>query len=301
MVVVPVELLPLTDRAAAVPFAGMTYPHYIPTLLGVTPDGPTLAIGATAPEPCGLVLAQIADSHAHIRSVLVKAAHRKQGIGTTLLRAAEEALRARGVTTVSGTFPGGKDTTPAVERILAKCGWDAPTPSMYLYTLPPEAAKAPRTAAWLQPRDWPAGFDLVHWDDIPPTAFEEVAGRVASGEVPGIVSPFQEPDAINHRLSCALISPGRMAAWAVVHQLTEKTIRCTALYADPKAVPPGVGLQLLGRAYSQWLDMCDAGEDVSATFGIHAANPFLRVFQRRVLPSMTPNTLTVTMTCSKSL
>ena len=202
---------------------------------------------------------------------------------------------------MSGTYPGGKDTTPAVERVLAKCGWVAPTPSMYLYTLPPEAAKAPRAAPWLQPREWPAGFDLVHWADIPPAAFEEVAGRVASGEVPAFVSPFQDPDAINHRLSFALLGGGRMAAWAAIHQLNEKTIRCTSLYADPKTVPPGVGLQLLGETYRQWLGMCDEGRDVSASFGIHAANPFLRVFQRRVLPSMTPNTLTVTMTCSKSL
>jgi GNAT superfamily N-acetyltransferase len=297
---VPVELLPLADRAAAVPFAGMTYPHFVPALLAVAPDGPGIAIGATDPQPCGLVLVQVHGADALVRSVLVKATHRKQGIGTLLLKAAEEAARARGATHLSGTYPAGKDATPAVERVLAKCGWDAPTPSMYLYTLPIETAAAPRTALWLQPRDWPAGFELVQLTEVPREALDEVAGRVESGEVPASVSPFLDPDAIAPDLSFALMKDGRMGAWAVIHRVNG-VYRCTALYADPKAVPPGVGLQLLGRTYWQWLELVDGGDPSPVSFGIHAANPFLRVFQRRVLPSMPGFTLTVTMTCSKSL
>lgn len=296
----PVELTPLADRAAAIPFAGMTYPHFVPALLGVTPDGPAIAIGATDPEPCGLVLAQLQGSSAVVRSVLVKATHRKRGIGTELLKAAEDAARARGATELSGTYPAGKDATPAVERVLAKCGWDAPEPSMYLYTLPIETASAPRTALWLQPREWPAGFELVHLPEVPREALDEVARRVESGEVPAIVSPFMDPDLIAPDLSFALIGGGRMAAWAVIHRVNG-VYRCTALYADPKAVPPGVGLQLLGRTYWQWLELVDGGDTSPVSFGIHAANPFLRVFQRRVLPSMPGYNVTVTMICSKSL
>ena len=291
-----VSLLPLTDRASAVPFAGMTYPHFVPALLG----GSAVAVGATDPEPCGLVLAELQGDHAVVRSVLVKATHRGRGIGTRLMRAAEDALRARGATGLSGTYPAGKETTPALERVLAKCGWDAPEPSMYLFTLPPEtAATAPRTALWLQPREWPAGFELVRWPDIPPEAFDEVAGRVESGEVPAIVSPFLDPDAIVPHFSIALLGGGRMAAWAAIHRVGT-TYRCTALYADPKTVPPGVGMQLLGRTYWQWLELVDGGDTSPVSFGIHAANPFLRVFQRRVLPSMVGHTVTVTMSCGKS-
>lgn len=294
-----VELTPLTDRTAAVPFAGMTYPHYIPTLLGVTPDGPVVAIGATDRDPCGLVLAELHGDHAQLRSVLVKATHRNRGIGSMLVTAVEASLRARGAAGVSGTYPAGKDATPAVERTLAKCGWDAPQPSMYLFTLPIETAAAPRTAAWLQPREWPTGFDLVRWPDVPPEAFDEAALRVESGEVPAIVSPFLDPDAIVPEYSFALMSGGRMAAWSVIHRVNG-VYRCTALYADPKAVPPGVGIQLLGRTYWQWLGLVDGGDRSPVSFGIHAANPFLRVFQRRVLPSMPGHGVTVTMACGKS-
>jgi hypothetical protein len=277
----------------------MTYPHYIPTLLATAPT--TLAIGARNPEPCGLVLVEVPNGEAILRSVLVKAPHRRAGIGTTLVRAAEEALRTVGITHISGTYPAGKDSTAAVEGLLARCGWDTPTPSMYLYTLPPESAAAPRTAAWLQPHDWPAGFELVRWPDIPAEAFDEVRQRVEAGIVPAIVSPFLDPPNLAPQFSVALMRNNRMAAWAAIHQLGQMNFRCTALYAEPKTVPPGVGLHLLGHVYWQWLERCDCGDPASVTFGIHAANPFLRVFQRRILPSMPAHTCTITMSATKTL
>src|SRR5262245_33623251 len=116
-------LTPLADRAAPTPLAGMTYPHYASNLLSDERGGPVVSDGATDPHPSGLVLARLsAAAEATLLSVLVKAPHRKQGIGTALVQAAEQLLRERGATVGSGTYPSGKESTPAVERVLAKCG-----------------------------------------------------------------------------------------------------------------------------------------------------------------------------------
>jgi GNAT superfamily N-acetyltransferase len=295
------HLASLTERATAIPFAGMTYPHYLPHLLGVTPDGPVIAVGADISGPCGLVLARVSDGEGEVLSVLVRAEHRNKGIGTALVEAIEDRLRERGAAIVHGTYPTGKESTPAVERVLAKRGWDSPQPRMALFSIGPDVPPPIRTAPWFRPISLPEGFTLVNWTELSAAAKDTVARRVESGEVPLFVNPLVEEGKLDPRFSLGLLLHGEIVGWVIVHRTAEKVIRITGLYADSRVVPPGLGRSLLGEMLYRFIAVLDGGEQLVANWGIATANPFYRVYTRSILKYIPGYALTLTMGTSKKL
>jgi hypothetical protein len=82
--------------------------------------------------------------------------------------------------------------------------------------------------------------------------------------------------------------------------VSDAVIRTAILYADKRAVPPGVGLVFLGRTVRAVAADEDAGRPVTTTWVIEADNPFIRVCEGRMLRGV-PHTLTRTARSEKSL
>jgi hypothetical protein len=280
----------------------MTYPHYAPTLLSATTDGPVVALGATDDEhqPCGLALAKLDGAEAVLLSVLVRPDCRRAGLGTSLVREIEARVRDRGATELSGIYPLGKDATPAVERVLTKCGWGGAVPRMGLFTFGPAVPPGLLDLSWIVESPLPDGFAVVPWGELTDTQKRGISAFVKADGLPPFADPFVCSDEIDPRYSLVLTLAGRIVGWLIVHRVSPTAVRVAILYADPRVVPPGLGRQVAGQFGRLWAADAGAGKPCTVAWVVEGDNPFLRVCAGRMLRSM-PFTLTRTVRRRKCL
>lgn len=295
-----VTLTLLVDEAAARPFAAMTYPHHLPDLLRASASGPVVAVGATDDSPCGLALAKLDGSTATLISVLVRSDHRRAGVGTALIAAVEAQARALGATELDGVYPLGKEATPAVEALLDKSGWGPAVPRMGLFTFGPAVPPGFLGLSWVTESPLPEGFTVVPWGALTEAEQRGVSEFVKADGLPSFADPYSHPEEIDPRYSLALTRAGRVVGWLIVHRVNPSTVRVAILYADPRAVPPGVGRQVAGHFGRMWAADNAAGRPSSIVWIVEGDNPFLRVCAGRMLRGM-PFALTRTVRRRKAL
>jgi GNAT superfamily N-acetyltransferase len=297
---VPVRLHPLFDEPAARPFAAMTYPHHVPDLLSASATGPIVAVAATDDAPAGLALAKLDGPEAALLSVLVRADLRRTGVGAALLGAIEDRVRELGATELVGVYPLGKDATPAVEALLARCGWGPAVPRMGLFTFGPTVPPGLLNLAWVRESPLPAGFAVVPWGALSEAEQRGVGALVKSDGLPAFADPFRTADEIDPRYSLALTLAGRVVGWLIVHRVTPTAVRVAILYADPRVVPPGLGRQVAGHFARMWAADSAAGKPSAVAWIVEGDNPFLRVCAGRMLRGM-PFRLTRTVQRRKNV
>jgi len=225
-------------------FREMTFPVYRHLLsLELAPRHPEqgdtatvqpLAVAAHAGnEAAGLVLAAIPTSTGKVPEVLslfVAAAHRNQGVGTRLVLELENLMRGGGVRTVEAVYMSGKESVPAIERILEKRGWSAP--SLRTVTLRFTLEEAVQT-------DWygrlplrPPDYEIFPWTEVTDADRE---GLRRSNESSRWIAEGLEPwthdehgfDPIS---SVGLRYRGEIVGWVINHRVSDDTVRFTCSF-----------------------------------------------------------------------
>jgi GNAT superfamily N-acetyltransferase len=245
---IPARFISLTAPDQAAPFREMTYPAYVPFLdtLGVDPD--TIAIAAFAPEgdePLGLGLARTGQPLAQVLSLFVVEPARRKHIGTGLLAHLEEALAERGAPAAFLTYPSGRESTPAVEQIVARRGWSSPTPRFHIYHATQVSIERVQSMAWFRASRLSDEYTVVAWNEITPAEQEIINGWLDEGIVPPPVSPFQDEARLDGEVSVALRHHGEVRGWMVCHRLAPHTLRYTCLFVHPDVPQRGLGLRLV--------------------------------------------------------
>jgi hypothetical protein len=144
----------VSDRQA---LGEMTYPAYRQRLLAPVAGQEPIGVAAfTEDGPCGLALAQPGGfDPAEVFSVFVERSMRREGVGGELLARVTALLQSRNEPVVLARYPRGRETTPAVERMLAKQGWSQPAPHLYLFHVRVQSVADFLRASWLRPRPMP--------------------------------------------------------------------------------------------------------------------------------------------------
>src|SRR5262249_3244217 len=192
----PFTITELTPEVAEL-LGGMTFPAYR-HLLALAPaprhadmaDQPIvqpIAIAAWAgPKAVGLILAEIptpgsgpADAIPGVLSLFVLADWRGCGVGTALVGALEDALRARGVPRMGAVWMTGKSNIAAIEHILVKRGWVPPvTRTISVRFTPEEAARTP----WFRRVKLPADrYEIFPWVDLRPDERDQIRNSHEAG------------------------------------------------------------------------------------------------------------------------
>lgn len=278
----------------------MTYPHHVPDLLAASAAGPTVAVAASDDRPAGLALAKLDGRDATLISVLVRHDLRRTGVARSLLTRVEEGVRELGAAELAGVFPLGKESTPAVEALLTRAGWEPAVPRMGLFTFGPAVPSGFLELSWVRESPLLPGFAVVPWGALSEAERREVSAFVAADGLPPFADPFRTADDIDPRYSLALTLGGRVVGWLIVHRVSPAAVRVAILYADPRVVPPGVGRQVAGQFGRMWAADAAAGKPTAITWIVEGDNPFLRVCAGRMLRGM-PFTLTRTVRRRKNL
>lgn len=221
------RLISPVDVFRAYLYAPMTFPMYRPLLLG--DPARRLALGLThADEPAGLGLVELEpNGDTRLRSLYVAEALRGRGLAAALLEALEAAGRAAGRAEITAVWMAGQPSTAAVERVLAKRGWEPPAPRMHVLRSNLESIDRAR---WMTRARLDPAFETFLWKDLTAAERAAVERRQETHPVSREVYPFNFSPAIEPHSSLGVRHQGEVVGWVVNHRYDEKTARFTCSY-----------------------------------------------------------------------
>ncbi len=226
-----------------------TFLQFRPRLQALTPEGNTVAIGASdSGKPIGLALAEIFPNSksADVLSIFVARTHRRHGIGTALLTRLEEELFLRGCTSAELVYITGQPTTISLERLLQKCNWTPPQPRrLVCKSTIDKIANAP----WMQKHSLPASYTIFPWVEITPE--ERVAIHQQQKAKPWI-PPDLIPPKCNKKLeslnSLGLRYQGQVVGWVITERIAPDTICYDLMFVRRDLQKMARGMSLVANA-----------------------------------------------------
>lgn len=217
----------LLDSKTAGAFRHMTFPAYR-WLLGFDLVPPkTVALGGWSDgRAVGLALAAIDPVRpiAELLSLYVAPEHRRRGLATGLLAAAEEELARLDVREVWATYMTGQPTTPVLEVVLKKRGWNEPVTRMLVVRCTLESiGRAP----WIKRYPLPRGGEIVPWIQLGDPEREEIRrSQDMAPWIPRDLVPFQYEAGLEPVTSLALRVDGKVLGWMINH-VVDSVLRFT--------------------------------------------------------------------------
>jgi len=206
-------------------------------LRGISPEGnqKALLVGIGAIDqnkPVGLALA-ILDKpygHANILDLYVDPSHRNQHIGRDLLLTLQQESIKQGAGLFTYIYPLNEDYTPALEKMIASCGWTKARPflikchfNVFNFNIP-WVMKSTHT--------FPPGYSIFPWAELTRAERQDLERRGRENEFAYAVSPFANEAKITPLNSIGLRFQGRVVGWMICHQIAPDTIQYSALYVE---------------------------------------------------------------------
>ena len=228
----------------AAPYESLTSPYFQARLNSVSDERRIVAIGASCEsQPAGLALAELApDRHlATIRSVFVAPTHRRRGIGTALFIRLDAELSQRGCNELDFAYVTDNPSTPVIEKILRKSGWEPPQARMLLCRGDRRILEAPL----IRRRRLPAGFSIFPWCEL--SADDRTAMR-RQAWYPEMLSPFRDEEMQEPENSLGLRHHGQIVGWLITHRVSSTMIRYHSMFIRPEVRPHGCALPMIAEA-----------------------------------------------------
>jgi GNAT superfamily N-acetyltransferase len=216
----------------------MTFPIYrfLLSLIGTGETGarghrPLACVATSGGTPVGLALAQRAPAippTAEVLSLFVVPAFRGAGIATRLLACLEDALSRLGVSELSGTYMTGPPTLAALERVLAKRGFDPPMSRRLIIKFTPEQS---RQCLWFQRARMPDGASIFKWAEL---TREELARLKQSQKERRWIHPKLEPWRWDRNFdpvsSVGMRKDGEVVGWVISHRMSPGVLAFTTAF-----------------------------------------------------------------------
>ncbi len=249
-----------------------------------------VALGAyLGSEPAGLFLGALHNQPEQPRalSVLtlrVAERYRRQGVGTLLLAAGEEAARAANCEYLNALLASDSPEGPAAQILAARCGWMRFRMISNFYKIPWRLIESSHWATRIQP--WPEHFEVFPWQNV--TA-EERESLLAKRDDPFQFTPGLDPfvgESQPTRNSVGLRIKGNIAGWAVSwHIRTDPpdltTMSGTRLFVRGDLQRRGYGAMLL----AEHIKRCPEAGIHFSVFSVAAENRLmLRLLNKHLRP-----------------
>jgi GNAT superfamily N-acetyltransferase len=192
-----------------------------------------LAVGAREPNT----------DQGEVLSLFVAAEHRGRRIGTALLSRLQDELVQRGCEGAKLSYAADKPSVPALERVLARCGWAPPWPQMYICRSDRRVLDAPFARHRV-----PAPFSISPWLEISAADRAAIQRRqMASPWYPVALDPFAESTNVAPN-SFALRRGDDVVGWIITHAVAIDTTRYSSVFVDVRLRNIGLGAALFGEA-----------------------------------------------------
>jgi GNAT superfamily N-acetyltransferase len=239
--------LDATNGAAS---AAMTFPVYRHLMrLEAAPrhpeqgdDRPVQPVGCVASVggvPVGLALGELpiaapsepdeSDRAPEVLSLFVHPERRNRGIATALLERLEHRVRERGFSTLRAVYMGGRPGNAALERVLAKRGWSAPTVRTVTLRFTPKGA---RNTPWYGRIRLSDEYHIFLWSELRPEERAEIRRSQAEKQwiPPGLEPWMHDHHSFDPVSSLGLRYRGRVVGWVINHRVSPTTVRFTCSF-----------------------------------------------------------------------
>lgn len=243
----------LTDPRDASAFLEMTFSHFKKLLLAPVQEKFTAVpvVATVDGVPAGLALGAVPgpglEREPELLSLFTAKDYRNQGVGTQLMESFHKEMTRRGCPRVQATYMSGKETTPFLERILKKTGWEDPQPRMAAIKCDQVTLRA--EAPWLRERRKDGRFRIVGWDEV--TEEQKAAMLRSHAESPWVAEDLlpskheKDHDAVT---SCAVLKEGALVGWVINHLMPDGVTRFTCSFAHPRLQKYGIVFWLYREA-----------------------------------------------------
>jgi uncharacterized protein (TIGR03032 family) len=275
------RVLQLTPATLA-PYAPLTFPSLAPgspTVAGIS--GELLGLSAMADGVMvGFAVAErLPDGAATLRSLMVEPAWRRRGIGTRLLAELMRFLASERIGPLLLRYQTSELSAVALEPILARLGWSAPSVDFVLIE-----SSAERLAAvpWAERFPIDAPYRLLPWMEVAAaTGVEAIQQQARRLEAPAVLLPPADLDGIEPAVSLALLHNEALVGWLIAHRTGPARLRYSSLFMAPAHRGRARGLALLATGFHRQ----QAAGIPTARAAIAADNPeMLRVLRRHLAP-----------------
>jgi GNAT superfamily N-acetyltransferase len=264
------------ERAAA--YAPLTFAYYQRLLLNALDRPRAIALGLERDgEPVGLGLVEVVPGHAAcLRSLFVAPELRRQGLAGDLLARLEAATRERGEAELRAVYMTGEDNVVAIERLLARRGWDEPRLRMYVLRSNLESIDRAR---WMHRHRLGPDLEVFLWKDLTAADRKALLRRQATHPVSPEVFPFNFGPDIEPHSSLGVRQRGEVVGWVINHRYDATTSRFTASYLRDD-------LQRLGgliAVYADSINRLRVAGFTDAIWTVPVEFPRMVAFARRAL------------------
>jgi len=241
---IEIELL---NRFSVIAYTHMVFPFHLRALASVTHNGPCLAIGASrGGVPVGLAFGKLPGSVPEAHSLFVSKDERNQGLGTALLRRLEAEMRRLGARRVRCGYLEKPEQTPALVRVLEKCGWPAPIPHKLHASF---TVKRMLEAPFMREYELPPGYTIVPWRELTTAQRRVLEEECENADwIPRRLRPFQYEVSLEERNSLALLHGERVVGWNIIQQLQPRILTYSCSYMHPSLAPRGFIFNLYVRS-----------------------------------------------------
>lgn len=242
-----VEKFQLLDPGSQDPsLVSMTFPKFRRLLfprLGEGVVGVKVLCGRAGPEierPLGLGLGTLnhaaGNTSGELLSLYVLPSFRGQGIGTRLLTALENAMRASNCVVVETVYMTSIPSLAAFEALLQTRGWSQPVRRMRIFKT---TTSRLREASWMPMfQSLPAGFKIVRWDSVGEILREDLKKSLhePSCRIPKDVNPFLyeglgiDGSPAEPEFSFGCLHQDRIVGWHLTHRPAQDQLRFSCSY-----------------------------------------------------------------------
>jgi len=142
----------------------------------------------------------------------------------------EEVLADKGVSKVHAVYMTGKESIPAVERILSRCGWSSPSArTLTVRFTPEEAAKTPWFARL---RLLESDYQIFPWKTLAQDERAEIrrSHQESPWIAPGLEPWHHDRYGFEPASSLGLRYKGEVVGWVLNHRLSSDTVRFTCSF-----------------------------------------------------------------------
>lgn len=181
----------------------------------------------------------------HVAHFYVLPEKRGQGIGFSLLKKAQEELKALKIRSIEMRFESADQTTASLLKILKHLEWSSPTTVLTRYFFDPLLF----TPDWLtHPPQLPAGQTLFPWGELTTNEREQIEQWVRTNPLIEYLSPFEDEALIAKNTSLFLRGNEGVIGWVITHHTTPLTLRYSVYYIHPEHRGSGSAVALLAAA-----------------------------------------------------
>lgn len=232
-------------------YAHLTFPPLSKRVQGQPIPEPLTAVAAVPAGQTRFCALALAHHHAHdtaatVLSLFVEPAQRRQGVGSALLARLKDVLSGQGRSRVQLSYRDDWPGAVALERILARQGWEPPRDHLLLAKARPEVLLQ---APWFARARLAEGYTVFPWTTLPAAERQIIAERQArEAWFSPELSPFQEEARLEPASSLGLRWHSELVGWMITHRINAETVQYTSLFITPQRRHRSQAVPLLAAA-----------------------------------------------------